>query len=46
MYIHRGGQGQPMTVEPMMMMMYIHKDIKNKYIRGMHVTFEVFCQCQ
>jgi len=30
-----------MTVEPMMMM-YIHKDIKNKYIRGMHVTFEVF----
>ena len=46
MYIHRGGQGQPRAVEPMMMMMMmmmcIHKDIKNKYIRGMHVTFEVF----
>ena len=46
MYIHRGVQSQPRAVEPMMMMMmmmiYIHKDFKNKYIRGMHVTFEVF----
>jgi hypothetical protein len=26
MYVHREGQGQPRAVEPVMMMMYIHRD--------------------